>query len=114
MNTDESGDTFSSAHSAWIICVRVCLVYSPVGHGQGPGTGSTVQGVPDLGLLAGGACFDREKASGRTLVVQNGRLDWIERDREEVVVRKQRLQCCHDLLMLARTALLAFLSEQLM
>lgn len=56
------------------------VVYSPVGQSQGPGTGSTVQGVPDLGLFAGGACFDGEEASGGTLVVQDGCFDQIERD----------------------------------
>lgn len=56
--------------------MQQCFVSLPVSQSQGPGTGSTVQGVPNLGLLAVGACFDGEQASGRTLVVQYSYLDW--------------------------------------
>lgn len=58
--------------------MQQCFISLPVGQSQGPGTGSTVQGVPDLGLLAVGACFDGEQASGWTLVVQYCYLDWAE------------------------------------
>lgn len=56
--------------------MQQCLVCLPVSQRQGPGTGSTIQGVPDLGLLAVGTCFDGEQAGGWTLVVQYGYLDW--------------------------------------
>lgn len=45
---------------------------SPVGHGEGPGTGGTVQRVPDLGLLAVGARLHGEQAGGGALEVQYG------------------------------------------
>lgn len=60
--------------------MQQCFVSLPVSQSQGPGTGSTVQGVPDLGLLAVGACFNWEQASGRTLVVQYRYLDWTEKE----------------------------------
>lgn len=64
----------SETHPAYLT-VHGCSIYLPIGHSQGPGTSSTVQGVSDLGLLAGGACFNWEKASGWTLIVQNRRFD---------------------------------------
>ena len=50
----------------------------PVSQSQSPGTGSTVERVPDLGLLAAGAGLDGEQTSGGALEVQDGALDCMD------------------------------------
>lgn len=72
--------------------LHVCFGYQPVSQSQRPSTGSAVQGVPDLGLFAGGTCFDGEQASGGTLVVQDCYLDWTERNGERVVMHQLKYQ----------------------